>query len=403
MPPVRGLHLMRVFGIDIIVDWSLLIIFALIVTGLGSELFPHWHPQWSAATAWLTAVAAALLFFASVLAHELSHALVGRVNGVEVKRITLFVFGGMAQVEHEPGRWPAELWMAIVGPLTSLLIGILCLLAAQSGLPALEALNVAGLQRLLAELDPARTLLLWLGQVNIILAVFNLVPAFPLDGGRVLRALMWGATHDLRRATRWASALGQGFAWLLIGAGIAMVLGATVPFLGAGIVNGMWLAFIGWFLNNAALMSYRQLLTRELLQDVPVSRLMLTRFETVPQQLPLETFVDGYLQRSDQRAFPVVDDHEAVVGLICQRDIERISPEERRRLTVREVMRPAAGMAVAHPAEDALDVLDLLAERDINQVPVVDNGHAIGLVRRADILKWLALHGSPRQQTPGNT
>ncbi len=387
---------MRIAGIDIIVDWSLLIIFALIVTGLGLQLFPHWHPQWSAATAWLTAIAAALLFFSSVLAHELSHALVGRVNGVEIKRITLFVFGGMAQIEHEPGRWPAELWMAIVGPLTSLVIGILCLLTAKSGLPAFEMRDVASVQRLLAQLDPARTLLLWLGQVNIILAVFNLVPAFPLDGGRVLRAILWGATHDLRRATRWASALGQGFAWLLIGSGIAMVLGASVPFLGAGIVNGMWLAFIGWFLNNAALMSYRQLLTRELLQDVPVSRLMLTRFEVVPPQLPLETLVDGYLQRSDQRAFPVVDGDQAVVGLVCQRDIERISPQERERLTVRDVMRPAAGMAVAHPADDALDVLNLLAERDINQVPVLDNGRAIGLVRRADILKWLALHGSPR-------
>ncbi len=387
---------MRIASIDITVDWSLLIIFALIVMGLASGVFPQWHPHWSALTTWATAVVAAVLFFTSVLLHELSHALVGRRNGIEVKRITLFVFGGMAQMEHEPGRWRSELWMAIVGPLTSLVIGILCLLTAKSGLPAFEMRDVASVQRLLAQLDPARTLLLWLGQVNIILAVFNLVPAFPLDGGRVLRAILWGATHDLRRATRWASALGQGFAWLLIGSGIAMVLGASVPFLGAGIVNGMWLAFIGWFLNNAALMSYRQLLTRELLQDVPVSRLMLTRFEVVPPQLPLETLVDGYLQRSDQRAFPVVDGDQAVVGLVCQRDIERISPQERERLTVRDVMRPAAGMAVAHPADDALDVLNLLAERDINQVPVLDNGRAIGLVRRADILKWLALHGSPR-------
>ena len=383
---------MRIAGIDIIVDWSLLIIFALIVMGLASGVFPQWHPQWSAATAWLTALIAAVLFFTSVLLHELSHALVGRVNGIEVKRITLFVFGGMAQMEHEPGRWPAELKMAIVGPLTSLVIGVLCLYAGTYGISAAAIERAGGLQRLLAEANPGQTLLLWLGQVNVLLALFNLVPAFPLDGGRVLRALMWGATHDLRRATRWASSLGQAFAWLLIGAGIAMVLGLSVPILGAGLINGLWLAFIGWFLNNAALMSYRQLLTREMLQDVHIARLMLTRFEVVPPQLPLETLIEGYMLRSDQRAFPVVDGDGQFLGLVCQRDIERMPPEKRRTMTVREAMKPAASLVVARPGDDALDVLNILAQRDINQVPVIENGRAIGLLRRADILRWLALH-----------
>ena len=383
---------MRIAGIDIIVDWSLLIIFALIVMGLASGVFPQWHPQWSAATAWLTALIAAVLFFTSVLLHELSHALVGRANGIEVRRITLFVFGGMAQMEHEPGRWPAELKMAIVGPLTSLVIGVLCLYAGTYGISAAAIERAGGLQRLLAEANPGQTLLLWLGQVNVLLALFNLVPAFPLDGGRVLRALMWGATHDLRRATRWASSLGQAFAWLLIGAGIAMVLGLSVPILGAGLINGLWLAFIGWFLNNAALMSYRQLLTREMLQDVHIARLMLTRFEVVPPQLPLETLIEGYMLRSDQRAFPVVDGDGQFLGLVCQRDIERMPPEKRRTMTVREAMKPAASLVVARPGDDALDVLNILAQRDINQVPVIENGRAIGLLRRADILRWLALH-----------
>ncbi len=387
---------MRIAGIDITVDWSLLIIFVLITTGLASGLFPQWHPQWSATTAWLTAFAAALLFFASVLAHELSHSLVGRMNGIEIKRITLFVFGGMAQIEHEPGRWPAELWMAIVGPLTSLAIGILCLLAASAGTPAADLASITRVQHLLAGLDPGRTLLLWLGQINIVLAVFNLVPAFPLDGGRVLRALMWGATHDLRRATRWASAIGQGFAWLLIGAGIAMVLGLSVPFFGGGLLNGIWLAFIGWFLNNAALMSYRQLLTREMLQDVPVSRLMLVHFEVVPPQVPLDTLIEGYMLRSDQRAFPVVDSDERLLGMVFQRDIERLSPEQRRTMTVRDAMRPAEQLVGARSADDVLDVLNVLAQRDFNQLPILENGRVIGLIRRVDILRWLALHGSPK-------
>ncbi len=388
---------MRIAGIDIIVDWSLLIIFALIVTGLAYGVFPQWHPEWSASTIWLIALVAAVLFFASILLHELSHALVGRAYGIEVRRITLFVFGGMAQIEHEPGRWPAELWMAIVGPLTSLAIGFLCLFAGFASTSAPGGDGITGVQRLLAAANPGSTLLLWLGEVNVVLAVFNLVPAFPLDGGRVLRALMWGATHDLRRATRWASALGQAFAWLLIGAGISMVLGLQVPILGGGLINGIWLAFIGWFLNNAALMSYRQLLTRELLQDVAVSRLMLTKFEVVPPQLPIETLIDAYMTRSDQRAFPVVGDDERLVGMVSQRDIERMSAQQRRTASVRDAMRPADQVAMAHPGDDAFDVLNLLAHRDINQVPVVENDRVIGLVRRADILRWLALHGAAKE------
>lgn len=388
---------MRIAGIDVTVDWSLLIIFAIITTSLASGEFPQWHPQWSPLTSWLTALAAAVLFFASVLAHELSHSLVGRANGVQIKRITLFVFGGMAQMEHEPGRWPAELWMAIVGPVTSLAIGLLCLFAADLGAAAgaaAQAGNAPELERLLASLDPGRTLLLWLGQINIVLAVFNLVPAFPLDGGRVLRAILWGATRDLRRATRWASALGQAFAWTLIAAGIAMILGVSLPYFGRGAGNGIWLAFIGWFLNNAALMSYRQVLTRERLHDVPVGRLMLTNLETVWPDMPLDMFVSNFVLRTDQRAYPVLAG-ERLAGLICQRDVERLQPAQRHSLSVRDVMKPADQLIVVGVDDDASDVLELLAKRDINQVLVVTEGRVAGLVRRADILRWLALHRPP--------
>jgi Zn-dependent protease/CBS domain-containing protein len=397
---VRGLHLIRIAGIDIVVDWSLLIIFLLIVWGLAAGVFPQWHPAWSPMTAWLTAVAAALLFFASVLAHELSHSLVARAYGIRVRRIMLYVFGGMAQIEHEPGRWVAELWMAIVGPITSLVIGFLCLFLGIVGIRHVDVDSIASVEHALAGLDPARTLLMWLGQINIILALFNLVPAFPLDGGRVLRAILWGVTHDLRRATRWASALGQAFAWFLIGAGIAMALGFSIPILGSGLINGIWLAFIGWFLNNAALVSYRQLLTQETLQDVPVERVMLTRFEVVPPQLPLETLVEAYMQRSDQRAYPVVGTDDRLLGMVFQHDIERLSPEQRRTLTARDVLHAPEQIVGARPDEDVLEVLNVLAQRDINQVPVLENGRVVGLVRRADILRWLALHGSPAGAKP---
>jgi Zn-dependent protease len=224
-----GLRLVRIAGIDVHADWSLLIIFFLILNGLALGLFPAWHPDWGAGLAWATALGAALLFFASVLAHELSHALVGRRHGVVIRRITLFVFGGVAHVEREPQKWRAELWMAAVGPLTSLALGLAFLFAAGTFVSP-------------AEVDQR--------------------DARVIDGGRVLRAILWGATGNLRRATRWASWLGQAFAWILIATGLAMMLGLRVPVFGGGLVGGLWLAFIGWFLNNAALMSYRQLLTR---------------------------------------------------------------------------------------------------------------------------------------------
>jgi Zn-dependent protease len=256
---MRGVRLFSLSGIDVCVDWSLLIVFVLITMSLGSGLFPSWHPQWTPTESWLLALAAAVLFFTSVLLHELSHALVGRRYGVTVRRITLFVFGGMAQIEHEPGRWGAELAMAIVGPITSLVIGVVCLAWVGATGAFGAALSSEELPAALVALGPVRTLLVWLGQVNLVLAIFNIVPAFPLDGGRVLRALLWRFSGDLHRATRTASVISQGFAWLLMAGGIAMIFGIPVPFFGVGTANGIWIAFIGWFLNTAAVMSYRRL------------------------------------------------------------------------------------------------------------------------------------------------
>ena len=188
-----GLRIGRIFGIDIHVDWSLIIIFWLITLSLATAAFPLWHPAWSPAVVWTVAVIAALLFLVSILLHELSHALVARQKGIPISRITLFVFGGMAHMEGEPRDWRAELWVALAGPLTSLVIGIGCSFAAATlWRGAISADGVA-----LGALGPAATALAWLGSVNIMIALFNLVPGFPLDGGRVLRASLWGATGDL--------------------------------------------------------------------------------------------------------------------------------------------------------------------------------------------------------------
>lgn len=385
-----GLPLGSISGIQIRADWSLLIIFTLISLGLATEIFPAWHPDWSAALAWTTAVAAAVLFFASVLLHELSHALVGRAQGVQIRRITLFMFGGMAEMHDEPPSWRAELGMAIVGPITSLLLGalFLWLVPHTSG----QLISEAGHpRRLLTGLGPLPTLLLWLGPVNLILGVFNLVPGFPLDGGRVLRALVWGLTGDIRRATRWASRIGQGLAWLLMAAGFAMVLGLRIPLLGEGLADGLWLAFIGWFLNNAALSSYRQLVLRQSLEHVPVRLLMQTGFMRVDPQMSVARLLTEQRAGSGQSSFPVVRDGE-LLGVVLGHDLHRWAAAGAASTSVAAIMTPAARLVTLSPEQDALEALELMGRRELGQVPVVRQGELLGLVRREDIVNWLALH-----------
>jgi len=386
-----GLRLGRIAGIEIAADWSLLIIFWLITFTLAVGVFPGWHPDWGAALSWATALAAALLFFASVLVHELSHALVGRAHGIVIRRITLFMFGGMAQMENEPSTWRAEFAMAIVGPLASLALGITFLgLAAIISAPL--DVDPDKPQEALAALAPLPTLLAWLGPVNIILAIFNLVPGFPLDGGRVLRAILWAVTGNLRLATRRASQAGQGFAWLLMASGFVMLLGVRVPLLGGGFLNGLWLALIGWFLNNAAVMSYRQLLMRESLADVPVARLMQTRFTRIDPQMRVSTLVDEHVMPSGQRSFPVEQDGR-FLGMVCLSDLRKRERRAWEHTTVGEIMTPVAALVTVAPRHGSFETLALLAGHDLNQLPVVEDGRLIGLIRREDILKWLSLHG----------
>lgn len=393
---MRTIHLGRIAGIAIQVDWSLLIIFFLITFSLAVGLFPTWHPDWSAALSWTTALIAAVAFFASVLAHELSHALVGRARGIEVKRITLFIFGGMAHMENEPRNWQAELWMAIVGPITSLVLGFGFLILAAL-FADLSTLDPQHPERTFAALAPLPTVLLWLGNINIILGLFNLVPGFPLDGGRVLRALLWALTGDMHRATRRASQGGRIFAWLLIASGLAMMLGLRVPVFGTGFAPGLWLAFIGWFLHNAALVSYRQLLIREVLDDVPVTRLMQSRFSTVEPQLTVDALINEYLLGTAQRVFPVIEDGQ-FQGIVCLHDIRAVAPEERSQTQVSQIMTPAQRVVYAEPEEDAATVLERLARRHINQLPVLEHGTLRGIVRREDIMRWLSLYGGEEIQ-----
>lgn len=383
-----GFGIGRAFGVELRVDWSLLIIFALIAVNLGAGVFAAWHPEWNAGTRWGLALVASVLFFASVLVHELSHAVVAQMWGLEVRRITLFLFGGLAQLDGEPESPTAELTMAIVGPVTSLVIGIVATvwgmaLAGQSFHTSLLIADLDAQQAALASLSPFATMLLWLGPINVILAVFNMIPGFPLDGGRVLRAILWTFTRDLTRATRWASGVGRAFAWVLMALGV-------MSFFGGAFGQGIWLLLIGWFLNNAARASYEQLLVRSALTDVSVSRVMRATLDRVPTTLTVEELVRDHIMAGDQQAFPVEDDG-ALRGLVCFDDVRRVPQARWGEVTVREIMTPLASLTSLPPTATAEEALDALAKRDVDQVPILSGDHLLGLVRRRDLMRFIAL------------
>ncbi len=385
-----GLKLARIFGINIYVDWSWIFIFILVVWNLAFAVFPSLHPTWSAALNWGTAIIAAILFFASVLAHELAHSVVAKARGLPVNRITLFLFGGVSNIEREPTSPLTEFLMAIVGPLTSLILGIIFLLLAGVGVFTTGGFFGAPF-RLLSRLGPVATLLLWLGPINIILAIFNMVPGFPLDGGRVLRSILWALTNNLRRATHWAAVIGQIIAWGFILIGISMVFGVNVPLFGTGLIGGIWLAFIGWFLNNAAQQSYRQVVLEDMLEGIAVSTLMRPNTVSVAPNIPISQLVDDYIMNSDERAFPVLEG-EHLVGMVSLGDVRKVPRSEWEATTVSQVMTPEDKLTVATPREDVSQALNDIASRDVRQIPVVQEGRLVGILRRADIMKWLQLH-----------
>jgi Zn-dependent protease/predicted transcriptional regulator len=391
-PARTGWPLGRPFGIELVADWSLLLIFALVVFDLGAGTFPAWHPDWSPALAWTIAVLAGISFFASIALHELAHALVGRRHGVPVRRITLFVFGGMAEMEREPKTPRAELWMAIAGPLTSLAIGLFSVWIGSVLLGNPAELTNDPMQAI-RDASPLASALLWLGPVNLWLALFNLIPGFPLDGGRVLRAIVWAATKDLRKATRFASLTGQAFAWMLMSAGALLVLGQELPWFGRGVGSGMWLLLIGWFLNNAARMSFQNMVLREGLGDVTLRDVMRDNVLTVPQNLTVNELVHKYILGSDQRAFPVVKEDGALLGLVRPSDVRKVPREHWNQVLVSGVMVPAEQLRVMSPDDDAIEALQELADQDA--IPVVDQRHLVGVARRDDLVKWLTWH-APR-------
>jgi Zn-dependent protease/predicted transcriptional regulator len=367
----RRIRLFKLLGFEVRIDWSWIIIALLIAWSLSKGLFPSYYKNLSTQTYWLMGIIGALGLFFSIIVHEFSHSLVARKYGVPMKGITLFIFGGVAEMGEEPSSAKVEFMMAVVGPLSSILIALIFYgfysLGKQGGISA-PIIGVVG----------------YLGWINAILAAFNLLPAFPLDGGRILRSILWGAKKNLRWATYISSRIGAGFGILLI------VLGVVQVFRG-NFIGGMWWFLIGMFLQGAAKTSYQQLITRRALEGEPISRFMKTDPVTVSPTISLEQLVEDYIYKYHFKMFPVVEDSHRILGCITTKHVKEIPREEWRQKTVGEVVTQCSSENTIEPQVDAMKALSVMNRTGNSRLMVVEKGRLVGIISLKDMLELLSL------------
>lgn len=362
----------RIFGVQVGLHYTWIII-ALLISFTLAARFQAAHPDWTLAVVWITAIVTAALFFVSIVVHELSHAMVAKLRGLPVHSITLFALGGVARIEKEAADPATEFWMGIVGPITSAVIGFICLgIAMALGWAALAEPGT-----------PLMAMLVWLGYINIVLAVFNMIPGFPMDGGRVLRAIIWWKTGNAVFATRVAAMTGQVVAFGFI------VLGFIGIFRGAGF-GGLWIAFIGFFLLIAARASYTHVEMSERLRGVRVRDVMTRNYPQVDGRTNLRAFVDDYLLRAEGRCYLIVDDG-APLGLITPQEVKSIERERWPYTTVRDAMVPFDRVKTASPDMPVAEALEMLGRADVNQLPVVSGGRLEGVISRDRVLRFLVM------------
>jgi Zn-dependent protease/CBS domain-containing protein len=364
----------RIAGIRIGINWSWLVVFALIVWSLASGVFPRQNEGLSDGVYLAMAIVAALLFFASVLLHELGHALQARREGMEIDGITLWLFGGVATFR---GMFPsagAEFRIAIAGPLVTLALGGVFLLFAVLT-PTAEAVDGVSA---------------WLGYINLMLLVFNLLPALPLDGGRVLRSALWAARDDFGWATRLAAGIGRGFGYLFIAAGIGL-------FIFANAFSGAWLAFIGWFLLGAASAEARYLAAREALGGLRVRDLMVREPATVQSDLTLGRFMDDIVWSRRYTTYPVLDDGR-VVGLLPFRCVAEVPRSEWDTRTVGDCVIPRERVPELEPDEELIDALAELTEGEVNRGLVLEGDRLVGFLSITDLARALETRGPRRRR-----
>jgi Zn-dependent protease/predicted transcriptional regulator len=374
MPGGRGdKTLFRLFGLPIRANASWLFLVALVLMTLAQSQFPALlGPGVSWQVRWGLAVVATVGLFASLLIHEMAHSLVARATGMPVAGITLFIFGGVSQLEDEPPTAGSEFIMAVAGPASSVLLGA-----------GAAALCVAG--QVLRWPREVVALLNVLASVNFLLAAFNSLPAFPMDGGRVLRSVVWGITGNLRTATRVAVGIGS-FAGLAMMAGGGLIIFYTRAF-----ITGVWLIIIGFFLRQAGYGSLQAVVMREELEDVTVRDFMVLHVVTVPQELSIEDFVRDYVFHFRFSYYPVVDTFGRVIGLLSAHAPRELAVDFWPRTAVRTVMQPLDEAMLLHPDTPANDALSLLRRSQPQLAVVVEEGRPVGIVALGDLMKFLTL------------
>jgi len=361
----QGISLGRVLGIPIQLDYSWFLIFALMAWTLASGYFPSEFRNWPTAEYWIVGITTAIVFFMSVVLHELGHSIVARHYGIPVSSIKLFVFGGVSQIETEPPSAKVEFVMAVAGPLVSFaLAGIFAGLAAVSTSAA-----------------PLLALAKYLAYINGVLGLFNLIPGFPLDGGRVFRAIVWGLTKNLRRSTIIAANLGRFIGFLFI------LYGAYQVFKGS-FINGLWIGFIGWFLESAAMSQVQQQRFHDLLAGRRVSQAMSTNYTSVLPDTTIQTLVDRHVLGNGQRSF-VVEEGDKVAGLLTLHDIKELPRAEWPATTAAQAMIPLVQVKRIPPNEELWAAIEEMNHDGVNQLPVMTDGHIEGMLRREDVISYL--------------
>ena len=363
-----SLRIGAIAGIDIFVHVSWLIIFVLLTWSLAGGWFAALYPGWSPLTYWMVSLLAALLLFVSVLLHELAHSLVARRRGLSVKNITLFIFGGISNLEQEPTSAGIEFQMSLVGPLTSLLIG---------------GLSFVLLVLMGSGTSPLAAILRYLAVANVVLGLFNLLPGFPLDGGRVFRSIVWKISGSLSTATRAATLVGQAMAYLLILGGIWLLFGGNL-------LSGIWIGFLGWFLLIGAQSAHTQFMLETMFKGVTVGEVMNSNPVTVPANISLQKLVDDFLLPHGWRSAFVMQ-IDQLVGLITLSDIRHTPREQWGQTPVGHAMTPVERLHVVSPQQNLKEVIPLMVAHDVNQLAVLQEGRLVGVLSREEIIRSLQI------------
>jgi len=376
----KSITLFRLFGFKVQADASWLFLVVLLTWTLAVSLFPMWYEGLSTSTYWLMGAVGAAGLFLSIILHELSHSLVARRDGMPIKGITLFIFGGVAQMEDEPPSARTEFLMAIAGPVTSIVLGLIFFGAGE----------LAGLQNWPT---PVVAVLSYLGWINLILAAFNMVPAFPLDGGRVLRSALWHWKKNLPQATAIAAKIGAGF-------GLILILLGVFTFLTGNLVAGIWWFMIGMFLRGASKMSHRQVLIRKMLQNEKVERFMHTEPVKVSPSLSVQELVEDYVYQYHHKIFPVMDG-EKLVGCVTTRDIKQLPRDEWAQSSVQAIMTSCSDRNTIAEDADAMKALSTMNKDGVSRLLVVRGEKLVGVLTLKDLLKFISLKLDLEFDEPG--